>query len=704
MQNTTNSIKLSDDKLSELRAQLDLYRHYAVGYHEGELGVRARHAWDYYYGKLPEPVQIGSSQWVDRSVFDAVNGTLQELISVFTSGEDAVRFSPMNSTDAHAARASTKMVNKILLRENDGYRVLHDAFKEALISRNGFVKRYWNKDVKIVEECFEEITQEDLDLYIASLEGEIVEMTVEEDVVDGELQNTFSGFIKYEVEKEGVKVEYTPFEQVIIEPTATTLRDANFVAHRVRKSKDELLDMGFDKSTVETLTPQTSDIEAGVIANARINNLSPINVNDVLAVGDNKADKVWLYENYIKTSLISGELEMYQVFTVHGQILEVNKVSDHPFETFTPLPIPGSIWGESVYDITKDIQDLNTSLIRGIIDNIMNANFRRYQAVKGAYDRQSLLSNRPGGVVEVQMIDAVQPFAHHQLPSGVMDLLEYVEAKKEQRTGVTRLGQGLDPNVFKNDNSTATVNTMLTMAQNRMRMIARNVAQTGMMQLMLSIYDLVRNNATKPIRVETARGEMVIDPRTLPKREEMIVAVAVGNNERRERAQSLNAALQMMSSTPQMQMFFQPENAYFMAQQIMESMGIYDTENFLTPMDQLPPQQPNPLEEMQKQAMVEQIKQLQATTQKILSEINETQRRSEFEQMKAADEFTIKREESMSKQDEAADRMSIEEMKVKLEAERVKIEREKMELKRQELMLEAQIEMAQGRAVGLGKA
>lgn len=704
MHNKTNSLKLSDDKTTQLRAQLDLYRNHSVGYHEGELGVRARHAWEYYYGKLPEPVQVGASSWVDRTVFDSVNGTLQELISVFTSGEDAVRFSPMNSTDANAARAATKMVNKILLRDNDGYRVLHDTFKEALISRNGFVKRYWHKQVEKVEECFENISQEDLDLYIAGLDGEIVEMSTEEDEVEGELQNTFTGTIKYEIEKEGVRVEYTPFEQVIVEPTAITLKDANFIAHRVRKSKDELIDMGFDVEVVEGLSPQTSDIEAGVIANSRINNLSPLNVNDVLAVGDNRADKVWLYENYIKTSLASGDLEMLQVFTVHGQILEVNRVSDHPFETFTPLPIPGSIWGESVYDITKDIQDLNTSLIRGVIDNIMNANFRRYQAVKGAYDRQSLLSNRPGGVVEVAMPDAVTPFTHHQLPSGVMDLLEYVENKKEQRTGVTRLGQGLDPNVFKGDNSTSTVNTMLTMAQNRMRMIARNVAQTGMTQLMLSIYELVRNNATQPLRVETAQGEITLDPRMLPKREEMIVAVAVGSNERRERAQSLNAALQMMTTTPQLQMFFQPQNAYFMATQIMESMGVYDVENFLTPMDKLPEPEPNPEQEMNKQMMMEQIKQLQATTQKLLSDMDTDQRKSEFEQMKAADEFAMRKEESLSSQDEAADKMSLEEKKLMLDGERVKIEREKLELKRQELLLEAQIESQQGRAVGLGRS
>ena len=35
------------------------------------------------------------------------------------------------------------------------------------------------------------------------------------------------------------------------------------------------------------------------------------------------------------------------------QILEINRVSEMPFETMTPFPTPGTIWGESVFDITK---------------------------------------------------------------------------------------------------------------------------------------------------------------------------------------------------------------------------------------------------------------------------------------------------------------------------------------------------------------
>lgn len=692
------NIKLDDDKLLELQAQVGIYQNHALGYHEGELGVRTRQGWEYYYGNLPEPVQRGSSKWVDRSVWESVNGTLQELVSVFTSGSDAVKFAPTTSTDANAAMAATKMVNKILLRENQGFNVLHDAFKECLVTRNSFIKRYWQDYKEEVEEEFSDLSPEEFDAYIMNLGGEVVEMSSEEDD-----NGRIFGNIKYEKHVEGVKVEYVPFEQVIVEPTATSLRDANYIAHRVRKTKDELIKMGFPMDVVEELNPASSDITAGVIANARVNNLSPLNVSDVLSVGDKHADKVWLYEHYIRTSCATGRLETLQVFTINSQILEVNRVSEHPFETMSPFPVPGTIWGESVYDITKDIQDLNTSLVRGIIDNVMNANFRRYMAVKGSYDLQSLLNNRPGGVVEVQSPGAVMPMDYHQLPGGITQLLEYTESKKEMRTGVSRVGQGLDPNVFKNDNSTATVNMVMTAAQNRLRMVARNIAQRGMMELMAGIYELVRQNGTKPIVVETANGMTTIDPRTLPPRTEMIVAVAVGDGERRERSAAIQSAMMTFTQVPQLTPFLQQNNAYHMGAQLLESLGLYDVENFMTPLDQIPPPQPNPAEQAQLQLLMEQVKNAQVMTQKLMAEIQNERETLAFEQQKAADEMSMKREESLSKQDESADKVAIETQKIQLAIAKLELEEKELELKRQTMLIEAQMESRQARGIDLGR-
>lgn len=720
----TGNVTLDDAKLRELQYQVDRYYDTAIGYHEGELGVRVRMGWDYYYSLLPQPVTKGSSKQVMPVVWNSVNGVLSELVSVFTSGEQAVRFAPLDHTDGIGAIAATKLVNKVLLHDNDGYNVLNDAFKECLVARNGFVKRYWKKHKKVNIEEFDEITKDELDVYLSMIDGEIIELETEKvksvkfddqgnakevEQAPGEKDDTakpkrvelWKGKVVYETTHEGVCVEYVPFEEVLVEPTARSVADANYFGHRVRKSKNELKQMGFNADVVDSLAPTNSDIEAGVIANSRVNNLSPLNVSDVVMVGDNEADKIWLHENYIKTSVANERPEILQVFTVHNQILEVNIVNEIPFTTFTPFPIPGSIWGESVYDVTKDLQDLGTTTLRGIIDNIMNANFRRYEAVKGQYDRESLMNNRPGAVIEVLTQGSVNPFPHHPLPDGISALLDYVSNEKEERTGVSKAGQGLDPAVFKNDNSTATVQMVMTAALNRVRMVARNIAYRGMMDLMLGIYNLVRTNGREPITVDTAQGPVTIMPHMLPAREKMVASVAIGSGERGERARNLQSVLMAMTQIPQMGAFLQSQNAYYLATQLMEAAGIYDTENYLTPPDQLPPPQPDPMAQLQQALLQEQIKGEQVKTQKLVADTTLAQQRHEFEQQKAADEMDMKRGESMSAQDRDADAAHLELQKLQLEQQKLQLELKKLEQERQKILIEAQMETKQKRGVAL---
>lgn len=692
---------LTEEMLTELSSQVESYKYAALNYHEGELGSRAREAWLYYYGELPEATCSGSSSWVDRSCHEAVNGTLQELMNVFTSGENAVTFEPMYPTDGAAARASTKLVNKVLLRDNDGYQVLHDAFKESCVTRNSYIKNYW-KEEKVTEvEEFENLSQVELDQYLAMLAEDENKEIVSVEITEDKETTLVSGELVYTVMKSGVAVEFAPFEQVLVEPTAASFADANYIGQRVRKTKAELRDMGFDNCEVDEIGPTTGDIDAGIIANERVDNLTPYSINDEIMTGDQQTDKVWLYENYIKTSVLEGNLELLQVFTVNNQILEVNRVSQIPFVAIVPMPTPGFTFGESIVDLVKDIQSLNTSLVRGMIDNIMNANFRRYMAVKGAYDRRSLLDNRPGGVVEVQSQNAVTPMMYHQLPNGVPQLLEYVESKKEQRTGVTRLGQGLNADVFKNDNATATVGMMMSAAQNRMRMVCRNIAQGGMKDLMISIYRLIRENAQEPVILEMAEGNAEILPSDLPVRNKMIASVAVGSNERKERAQALAQMYQVTKQSPTASQFMQTQNEFYMIQEMYHSMGIFDTENYITPPSQLPPPQPNPAQEIELQGLAENVKLVQAQTQKIMHDIDIEGGKFEFEQSKTADAFMMDKAKSMSDQDEQADKMTVEERKLRLEERKVLIEEAKLELERQRLLIEAQMEAQQGRAVSL---
>ena len=158
-----------------------------------------------------------------------------------------------------------------------------------------------------------------------------------------------------------------------------------------------------------------------------------------------------------------------------------------------------------------------------------------------------------------------------------------------------------------------------------------------------------------------------------------------------------------MTQVPQLQQFLQPQNAYHLAAQLFESMGVYDVENYLTPLDQIPPPQPDPIQELTIQQLQEQIKQIGVQTQKLISDVNNEDRKSEFEQQRAADEMSLKMGESKSNADMNAEKMALERAKLDLERDRVNLEREKIELKRQEMLMEAQIEARQVRPVSIGR-
>ena len=95
--------KYSQEVKDELR--VDLLRHfdYAQNYVDTAVKGYSREAWEYFYGNLPLPVTVGSSKWVDRTVWEAVNGTLQDVINVFCTGDEAVKFVPDDEGDTKGA-------------------------------------------------------------------------------------------------------------------------------------------------------------------------------------------------------------------------------------------------------------------------------------------------------------------------------------------------------------------------------------------------------------------------------------------------------------------------------------------------------------------------------------------------------------------------------------------------------------------------
>src|SRR3979490_3641901 len=95
------------------------------------------------FGDMPAP--DGRSKAVSTDVADTVEGLMPALMDIFTSGDEVVRFEPVGPEDVAAAEQETDYVNHVFMQANPGFLILYSFIKDALLSKVGVVKVWWEE-------------------------------------------------------------------------------------------------------------------------------------------------------------------------------------------------------------------------------------------------------------------------------------------------------------------------------------------------------------------------------------------------------------------------------------------------------------------------------------------------------------------------------------------------------------------------------
>ena len=114
----------------------------AVDFVESEIAEDRIKAQRYYDGDVDIGYEDGRSRVVATKVRDTVRAIKPSLMRVFLSTARPVEFVPHGPEDVAMAEQATDYVHYEFQRSN-GYRVLNDAFHDALIKKQGIVKAYW---------------------------------------------------------------------------------------------------------------------------------------------------------------------------------------------------------------------------------------------------------------------------------------------------------------------------------------------------------------------------------------------------------------------------------------------------------------------------------------------------------------------------------------------------------------------------------
>jgi hypothetical protein len=522
----------------------------SIGYVETDTVAERQEALEYYlrepYGNEVE----GKSQIVTGEVAEVVDGALPQLIRVFTSTDGVVEFQPVNDGDEPFAQQATEYCNWVFYRNNDGFLILHNWFKDALLQKTGIVKAYWDEKIDVTKESYEDLTDDQLIMLMQDEDLEVVEQKTEEEI--DEITDPMTGQVFQNIKREHyvkvkrtkkdgrVVVENVPPEEFLISKRARTIQDSPFVAHRRMMTRSELIAMGFKKDIVETL--QSGDTLE--FSPDRIARYSRGEQPNSMGSQDESMEVVEVYECYIKVDYNNdGIAELRRVVYASNEVLEDMECDYIPFHSLCPIPIPHKFYGQSLADRALDLQLIKSTVLRQMLDNLYLTNNYRVGAVEGQVNLDDLLTSTAGGVVRMKNPNAIVPLTVQPTTSGSFPMLEYLDGVQARRTGVSDSQNGIDPNILQNVTAAA-VSAMSQASAGKLELIARIFAETGVKSLFKGILHLLCKYQDKE-RLVRINGKFVpFNPREWNDQYNVSINVGLGTGTRQEQLTTMQMILQ----------------------------------------------------------------------------------------------------------------------------------------------------------------
>jgi len=602
----------------------------SLGYMGDTISQQREQAMEYYYG-LPFGNEVeGRSQFVDSTVQDTVEWIKPSLMRVFASGDEMVKFSPHGPEDVKMAEQATDYVNYVFTKDNPGWEILYSWFTDALLSKNGIVKVWWDEYDEEQREEYHGLDEISFTALVSDPDVEVIEHTEYEDTeyasesvvqMPGmmEEQETIAGQMLHDVvikrsSYDGkIKIENVPPSEFLISREAKNIQDARFVCHRVKKTLSELREMYPDKDLDYEELGVGEDDELSFSSERLERYAFDKSATYWEGWGDPTSNEeglrsYWLHESFLKTDFDGdGITELRKVCSIGSTILENEEIDNIPFVSITPVKIPHKFFGLSMADLVMDLQLMKSTLMRNLMDNMYNQNFGRYAVLEGQANLDDLLTQRPGGVVRVKSPNAVMPLTTPPLEPYSFQMLEYLDGVRESRAGVSRMSQGMNENALTSHTTATAVNAVMSAAQSRVELIARNFAETGVKDLMIRIYELLYKNQDKE-RVVKLRNEWIpVRPDVWNDKYDCTVSVALGQGNKDQQmmhiSQMINFASQAMSGGLRI---VNEQNMYNLGASLVKAMGFQNVSDFLTDPSQIPPQPDPKQQEMQMEAQVKQ--------------------------------------------------------------------------------------------------
>jgi hypothetical protein len=522
----------------------------AVDFVESEISQDRIKAQRYYDGEVDLGYEDGRSKVVATKVRDTVRAVKPSLMRIFLSTAKPVEFVPHGPEDVAMADQATEFMHHEFTRLN-GYRVINDAFQDALVKKQGIVKAYWMTYPEAEIYTFTDLNDDELAYLTDDDEVSVLEQTTEMSISMDEMGmeiETPSHSIKISRQQERGElcIESVPPEEFFVNRDARNLKDAYLVAHRTEMRAGDLIAMGYDPEVVLDLDSfdNGSEMTEAEVHERRGYDLDTSDEDEQ----DPSMKNVTVTEAYMRIDADGTGIPVLHKITCGGtsyEMLDFEPCDELPFAKFEIDPEPHTFYGRSLAEIVMDDQDAATSILRSILDNVAMTNNPRLAVIEGAANIDDVLNNEIGAIVRMRQAGAVQDLSVPFTAGQTLGALTYLDGLVETKTGVSRASMGLDPDAMQSTTKAA-VQATVQAAAGQVEVMVRNLAD-GMRDLFGIMLRLSNKNVDEEQMMRMNGTFVPVDPRVWDSSMDVSINVGLGTGREEEKSMALNQALQMQT-------------------------------------------------------------------------------------------------------------------------------------------------------------
>ena len=573
-----------DDILAIIQSELSLAD---SSTYNGVGNVALEDSLSYYLG-LPNGTEVeGRSQVVSTDVADAIEWIMPQVMKSFTQNNEVVIFDPVHEGDERQAELESEYVYEVLMKQNDGFIILHQFVKDALMQKNGILKIYYANKTEIKYVDYTGITEQQKQQLLIQEGVEIIQETqyVDENATRQKQEQITAQLQQLQMQMQSPQAQQNPQQlqqmqqqgmqlqqeletpiylydvklsvsrirgQIYVDPVppeefrinaqhnSINTDNARFTAHVVLKPISDILeeyDIDFEEA---------KDLPEGANFYDREYRFSMQDESvfyDRVDSGDDSQKLIEVSECFLKLDVEESGISKLMKVTVAGgdaptHLLHIEEIENMPWVSTTAFLMSHKFQGLSITDRLKQIQDQKTALWRNILDNMYLQNNQRNVVVEGQVNMDDLLVSRPGGIIRAKRLDAISPLATPQIGQDAYQMMDYLDRVRAGRTGVDPDGNATPDNIGDRVGSQG-VDRLMNAKEELVGLIIRVIAETGIKPLCVKIRDLSVKHIDSVIDFRFRGVWQQIQPSAWCDRTKCTVRVGTGTGNHMAQLQSL---------------------------------------------------------------------------------------------------------------------------------------------------------------------